>query len=75
MARAIFSMEWKLAFVVPEAAARKPKRAPRSLFSYGLAAQVIAEKFAWVRGKAVAEEQAADESYGVDRGEGTRVRV
>lgn len=54
------------ALLRPEVGGRRYVPAAPERYSYGLAAEVIADKFEWARGKVAREEQTIDESHGID---------
>ncbi|KAK2002135.1 NAD dependent epimerase/dehydratase [Colletotrichum falcatum] len=54
------------ALLRPEAGGRRYVLTANDRFSYGLAAEIIAENFDWARGKVAREEHTIDESHGLD---------
>lgn len=54
------------ALVRPELGGKRYVPASPERFSYGLAAKIIVDNFAWAKGQVAQEEQSIDESHGLD---------
>ncbi|KAL2161842.1 hypothetical protein VTH06DRAFT_7626 [Thermothelomyces fergusii] len=54
------------ALLRPEAGGKRFLPAAPERFTYALAARIVEEEFAWAKGRVSREEQAVDESHGVD---------